>query len=54
MRLPPIEPSADERQHAIEVRRLFLAYCEQGFDVDQALSLVETMLHAHISRGGTR
>lgn len=42
--LPPVEPSADMRQAALELRGMFLAYVGSGFTEKQALSLLGVML----------
>jgi hypothetical protein len=44
--LPPVEPSADLRQIALQIRGLYLAYRESGFTEEQAMDLVKAQISA--------
>lgn len=48
----PIEPSADARQAAYQMRQMYLALINEGFPDDQALALVAQMILAAGMNGG--
>ena len=50
--LPPIEPSAGHREAAAATFGLFKAYVDAGFNDDQALTLLMTLLANASRRGG--
>lgn len=49
--MPFIEPSADARAAAIEIRGLFNAYVEAGFAPHEALQLITAHIRAAAQHG---
>lgn len=43
-----IEPTADHRSAALNMRQLYVALCDEGFTDAQALALVGTMLRSAV------
>ena len=54
MTLPPIEPSAQHRKFAIEVRRQHIALIDVGFTEHEALELLVAVVCRQMHKDSTR
>lgn len=49
-KLPPVEPGAEQRQAALQLRSLYVALVESGFSERQALTLIAQVFNNGVAQ----